>query len=74
MVEGKITRGAFARLLRGDHVIHESKISSLKRFKDDVKEALAGYECGIGLEDYNELALNDVIEAYAYEEVAQKLE
>jgi translation initiation factor IF-2 len=74
VVEGKIIRGAFARLLRDDEVIHESKISSLKRFKDDVKEALTGYECGIGLEDYNDLALNDVIEAFTYEEIAQKLE
>jgi translation initiation factor IF-2 len=74
VVEGKITRGALARLLRGDEVIHESKISSLKRFKDDVKEALTGYECGIGLEDYKDLESKDVIEAYMYEEIAQKLE
>jgi translation initiation factor IF-2 len=55
-------------------VIHEGKISSLKRFKDDVKEALAGYECGIKLENFNDILINDIIEAYTYEEIAPKLE
>lgn len=74
IVEGKMVRGASARLLRNDEVIHEGKISTLKRFKDDVKEALTGYECGIKLEGFNDIQLNDIIEAYTYEEVASRLE
>jgi translation initiation factor IF-2 len=74
IIEGKITRGAFARLIRNDVVIHEGKISSLKRFKDDVKEALTGYECGIKLENFNDVHSNDLVEAYTYEEIAPKLE
>jgi len=60
IIEGKITRGAFARLIRNDVVVHEGKISSLKRFKDDVKEALTGYECGIKLENFNEKFMGKV--------------
>mgnify|MGYP005661826671 CR=1 FL=1 len=74
IIEGKITRGAFARLIRNDVVVHEGKISSLKRFKDDVKEALTGYECGIKLENFNDVHSNDLVEAYTYEEIAPKLE
>ena len=74
VVEGKILRGAFARLLRNDAVVYEGKISSLKRFKDDVREALTGYECGIKLESFNDIHLNDIIEAFTYEEIAPKLE
>jgi translation initiation factor IF-2 len=74
IVEGKITRGASARLLRNNEVIHEGKIISLKRFKEDVKEALTGYECGIKFENFDDFQENDIIEAYSYEEVAQKLE
>ncbi len=50
-------------------MIHEGKIASLKRFKDDVKEVLTGFECGIGIENYNDLNTEDVIEAYIVEEV-----
>ncbi len=73
IVEGKISRGALARLIRNEEVIHEGKIASLKRFKDDVKEALTGYECGIKLENYDDVHIDDIIEAYEFEEVAQKL-
>jgi len=74
VIEGKIVRGALARLIRDGGVVHEGKIFSLKRFKDDVKEALAGYECGIKLENFNDILENDIIEAYTYEEIAPKLD
>lgn len=72
--EGKMLRGAYARLLRNDEVIHEGKIETLKRFKDDVKEALTGYECGIKLEGFDDVLVDDIIEAYEFEEVAKKLD
>jgi len=74
VVEGKMVRGALARVLRDSATVYEGKIASLKRFKDDVKEALMGFECGILLENFNDLQPNDTIEAYMVEEVAQKLE
>src|SRR5690606_21744673 len=66
---GKITRNSNIRLLRNDVVIYEGKISSLKRFKDDVREVLAGYEGGLGLENYNDIKEGDVLEAYIIKEV-----
>lgn len=71
--DGKILRGALARLLRDHAVVHEGKIGSLRRFKDDVREVASGYECGIGLEGFNDLKPGDVIEVYELEEVARKL-
>jgi translation initiation factor IF-2 len=67
--EGKITRSAQVRIVRDGVVIHEGKIASLKRFKDDTKEVLTGFECGIGIENYNDLNEGDVIEAFVVEEV-----
>jgi len=67
--EGKIVRSAQVRIVRDGVVIHEGKIASLKRFKDDAKEVLTGYECGIGIENFNDLNEGDVIEAYVIEEV-----
>ncbi|MBW2038658.1 MAG: translation initiation factor IF-2 [Deltaproteobacteria bacterium] len=69
VTEGKLVRGATVRLLRGGEVVHEGHVTSLKRFKDDVKEVQDGYECGIGVEGYNDWQEGDVIEAYTYEEV-----
>ncbi len=69
--EGKITRNAQVRIVRDGIVIHDGKIASLKRFKDDVKEALTGFECGVGIENFNDLLVGDVIEAYIVEEVAR---
>lgn len=74
VLEGKVERNALARVKRQDKVIHEGKISSLKRFKDDVKEVLAGYECGIGLDKFNELQAGDILEVYQVEEVKPHLE
>ena len=67
--EGKIVRSAQIRVVRDSVVIHEGKISSLKRFKDDAKEVLTGFECGIGIENFNDLLEGDVIEAFVMEEV-----
>lgn len=66
--EGKIKRNSSARILRGKEVIYEGKISSLKRFKDDVKEVLMGYECGISVEKFGGIQSGDIIEAYEMEE------
>jgi translation initiation factor IF-2 len=74
VTDGKIVRGAKARLLRDDVVIYDGKIASLKRFKDDAKEVLTGYECGIGLENYNDIKAGDIIEAYTVEEMAASLD
>ncbi|MEA5059782.1 MAG: translation initiation factor IF-2 [Candidatus Pelethousia sp.] len=66
---GKVSRNAQVRVVRDGVVIHEGKISSLKRFKDDAKEVTAGYECGIGLENFNDIREDDVIEAFQMQEV-----
>jgi len=73
VTDGKITRGAKARLLRDHVVVHDGKISSLKRFKEDVREVAGGYECGISLENYQDVKTADVIEAYEVEQVARRL-
>ncbi|MCR5009545.1 MAG: translation initiation factor IF-2 [Clostridia bacterium] len=69
VLEGKVVRGAKLRLVRDGIVIHEGEIGSLKRFKDDVKEVAQGYECGIGIEKYNDIKEGDIIEAFRMEEV-----
>ena len=66
---GTIKRDSLVKVVRDGVVIHEGKIASLKRFKDDVKEVKTGYECGIMLENYNDLAIDDVIEASTMQEV-----
>ena len=73
VTDGKITRGAMIRLIRDGIVIHDGKMASLRRFKDDVKEVQSGYECGIGIENYNDIKTGDVIEAYIHERIAAKL-
>lgn len=71
---GLVRRSAFARLLRDNRVIHEGKMSSLRRFKDDAREVQAGLECGIGLENFNDVKIGDVIEVYEIKESAATLE
>ena len=71
---GLVRRNANARLLRDNRVIHEGKMSSLKRFKDDVREVQAGFECGIGLEGFNDVKIGDVVEVFEYKEIAPTLE
>ena len=67
--DGKITRASQIRIIRDGIVIAEDKISSLKRFKDDVREVAAGYECGIGLDKFNDIKEGDILEAFVMEEV-----
>ena len=74
VIDGKIQRGAKARLLRDNVIIFEGNISSLKRFKDDVREVEKGYECGIGLENFSDVKAGDIIESFTTEKVARKLE
>jgi len=68
VTEGKVSRGASGRVLRQGNVVHDSTVSSLKRFKDDVKEVSAGYECGVGIKDFNDFEIGDIIEFYRVEE------
>ncbi|MBQ6951208.1 MAG: translation initiation factor IF-2 [Clostridia bacterium] len=69
VTDGKMQRNASVRLLRDNVVIFEGKLSSLRRFKDDVREVATGYECGIGLENYNDIKENDVVECFIMEEI-----
>ncbi len=71
ITDGKVTRASEIRVVRDGIVIFEDKISSLKRFKDDAKEVASGYECGIGLEKFNDIKLGDILEAYIMEEIKQ---
>ena len=71
VLEGLIRRGASARLLRDGVVIYTGQIASLRRFKDDVREVVAGFECGIGLEGYNDIKEGDLIEVFEIREVAR---
>jgi translation initiation factor IF-2 len=71
--DGKITRGSRVRLVRDSRVVWEGKVGSLRRFKDDVREVLSGYECGIGLENYGDVKPGDIIEAFELEAVSRKL-
>jgi len=73
VMDGKVTRSANVRVLRDNVIVHEGKISSLKRFKDDVREVLQGYECGIGIERFNDIKVGDFIEAYIIKEIARSL-
>ncbi len=69
VTDGKITRNSSIRVLRSGVVIYEDKVSSLKRFKDDAREVLQSFECGIGLEKFNDIKVGDVLEAYTMEEI-----
>ncbi len=69
IVDGKMERNARVRLLRDSVVVHDGRIASLRRFKEDVKEVVAGYECGIRMENYNDVKTGDVLESYTLEQV-----
>ena len=73
VADGKIERNAKARLLRDQVVIYDGRVASLRRIKEDVKEVNSGYECGIRLEDYNDLKTGDIIESYMLEDVKPEL-
>jgi translation initiation factor IF-2 len=74
VIDGKILRNSNIRLVRDGVVIYDGKIMSLKRFKDDAKEVQSGFECGIGLEGFNDIKVGDIIEAYTLKEVERTLE
>jgi len=73
VTDGKFTRDAKARLVRDSRIIYEGQLRSLRRFKDDVKEVQHGFECGIGLENFNDVKNGDVIEAFVVKEIAPTL-
>ncbi len=73
VIEGKIVRAGKVRLVRDNVVMWDGKISSLKRFKDDVREVVEGFECGISLEGFNDVKEKDILECYEVEEIKQKL-
>jgi translation initiation factor IF-2 len=74
VTDGKIERGQNLRLLRDGVVVYQGKNSSLRRFKDDVKEVQTGYECGIGIENFNDIKVGDAIECYYLEEIRPEIE
>ena len=71
---GKILRSAKVKVFRNEELVHEGALSSLRRFKDDVKEVNNSFECGIGIEGFDDVQVGDQIEAYIMEAVAQKLD
>jgi len=73
VTEGKVNRGALARLRRGREIVHEGKVATLKRFKDDANEVRAGLECGVKLDDFNGYQVGDVIECYETQKVRASL-
>jgi translation initiation factor IF-2 len=73
VTDGNVQRGANVRLIRDNVVVHEGKLSTLKRFKDEVKEVLAGQECGMAFESYQDMRVGDVIECYRIEEIQRSL-
>ena len=74
VLDGRVERNARARVLRDNVLVYDGKIGSLRRFKDDVKEVKAGFECGIGIENFNDLKDKDILEAYEIQEIKQVYE
>ena len=72
VTSGKIVRNSVARLIRDAVVIHTGPVNSLKRFKDDAREVASGYECGVGIEKYNDVKVGDVIETFEMEEIKRQ--
>ncbi len=73
VIDGKIQRNANMRVLRDGVIVYEGRLASLKRFKDDVREVMENYECGIGIQDFNDIKEGDIIEAYTLEEIPREL-
>jgi translation initiation factor IF-2 len=73
VTKGKITRNVLVNLVRNGDVVFEGKLSSLKRFKDDVREVMEGFECGMTISGFEDLKEGDIIEAYDIEKIARKL-
>lgn len=74
VLDGRVDRGSRIRVLRDQVVIYDGKVGSLRRFKDDVKEVKAGFECGIGIENFNDVKVSDILEAYELQEIKPTLE
>ncbi len=70
VTEGKVSRGASARVRRGEQIVCESVVSSLRRFKDDVKEVTSGYECGVGIKDFTDFEIGDILELFTKEKAS----
>ena len=70
---GVVKRSAYGRVVRDSKVIYEGRLGSLRRFKDDAKEVQAGFECGIGIENFSDIKVGDVIEVYEFKEIAATL-
>ena len=73
VLDGVIKKGSNIRLLRDNTVIYEGQLDSLKRFKDDVKEVKSNFECGLSIKNFDDLKVNDKLEAYEHVQVARKL-
>jgi translation initiation factor IF-2 len=73
VTDGRVERGARVRLIRDNVVVHEGKLSTLKRFKDEVKEVVAGQECGMAFESYQDMRPGDIIECYTVQEIKRTL-
>ncbi|MGM0601761.1 MAG: EF-Tu/IF-2/RF-3 family GTPase, partial [Bacillota bacterium] len=73
ITDGLVNRNHEVRLIRDGVVIHEGTISSLKRFENDVREVKSGYECGVGIENYNDIKDGDILEFYTYKEIKRSL-
>ena len=74
VVEGVIQRGALARVIRDGVVVYDGDVGSLRRFKEDVREVRDNFECGIGISNFNDVKVGDMIETYSVEEVARTWE
>jgi translation initiation factor IF-2 len=74
VTDGLIRRDSKVRLMRDSVVVHEGRLGTLRRFKDDVREVQNGYECGIALENFNDIQTGDVVECYEVQEIARKLD
>jgi translation initiation factor IF-2 len=74
VLDGKIHRNSTVRLIRDGIVVYTGNLGSLKRFKDDVKEVSAGYECGLNIDRFNDIKVGDIIEAFETIEIARKLD
>ena len=73
VLEGKISRNSKVRIIRDGVVVYTGELSSLKRFKEDVKEVAKGFECGLSIEKYNDLKIGDIIEGFEEKEIQRKL-
>jgi translation initiation factor IF-2 len=73
VLDGKINRNSKIRIIRDGVVLHTGELASLKRFKDDVKEVATNYECGLNIQNYNDIEVGDIVEAFEQVEIKRKL-